>query len=115
MKTKPITAILLTCGALFVAGCNVKSTGRSELTASGGGRDIHVVADGGAWVGPAEDKFTVKLRGHEVVIEKERLLVDQQERAKLPAGVKKFEVSFEAGALLVSGDGTEIFKAALTK
>ena len=114
MNTK-LPFLLLTCCALLVGGCKVKTTGRSELTASSGGRDIHVVADGGAWVGSAEEKFTVKLSGHELVIGREQLLVDKQERAKVPTGVKKFEVAFEAGTLTVSGDGVEILKAPLTK
>lgn len=115
MKTQSLLLLLLTCGALLVAGCKVKTTSRSELTASSGGRDIHVAADGGAWVGPTDDKFTVKLSGHELVIGKEQLLVDKTERAKLPAGVKKFEVVFEAGTLTVSGDGVEILKTPLAK
>ncbi|GDY19194.1 hypothetical protein LBMAG56_05390 [Verrucomicrobiota bacterium] len=91
MNAKHISIIILACcSILAVAGCNVKTTGRSELTASSGGRDIHVVADGGAWVGPAEDKFTVKLPGHELVIGKEELLVDKKVAAKVPAGAKKF-------------------------
>lgn len=113
MKAHHFLTALLTCGALLAAGCKVKSIGRSEINAGSGGRDIHVVADGGAWVGPAEDKFTVKLRGHELVIEKERLLVNKKERAKVPAGVKNFEVRFEAGTLTVSGDGAEILKTPL--
>ena len=112
MKTNHPTLILLASCSLFAAGCRAKTTGHSELTASSGGRDIHVSADGPAWVGPGEDRFTVKVTGHEIVIEKERLLLDKQERAKVPAGAKKFEVVAEAGALSVTADGAEMLKVA---
>ena len=113
MKTKHILTVLLACAALLAAGCKPKAISHSDITASSGGRDIHVVAEGGAWVGPEEDKFTVKLVGHELVVGKEQLLVDKKEAAKVPAGVKKFEVAFEAGTLTVIGDGTEILKTEL--
>ena len=113
MKTNHIPIIVLACCALFAAaGCKAKTVGHSTLTASSGGRDIRVSADGPAWVGPGEDRFTVKVPGHEIVIEKERLLLDQQERAKVPAGAKKFEVTAEAGTLSVTADGAEILKLA---
>lgn len=115
MKTKHFLRIALACWALLAAGCEPKALGRSDISAGSGGRDIHVVADGGAWVAPAKDKFTVKLAGHELVIGKEQLLVDKAERAKVPAGAKKFEVAFEAGTLTVSGDGVEILKTPLGK
>ena len=115
MKTKNIIAVLVTCAALLAAGCKPKAIDRSDITASSGGRDIHVVADGGAWVGPAEDKFTVKLPGHEIVVGKEQLLLDKKEAAKVPAGAKKFEVALAAGTLTVTADGVEILKTPLGK
>ena len=115
MKTKPIITVLLACAALLAAGCKAKAPGPSELTASSGGRDIHVVADGPAWVGPAEDKFTVKLAGHELVIGKEKVLVDKKVATKVPAGAKKFEVTSAGGTLSVTADGVEIFKSPLGK
>ena len=111
MKAERIITVLLVCCALFAAaGCKQKAPGISDIQATSGDRHIHVLIEGGAFVEPGEDKFTVKLHGHEVVIEKERLLVDKQERAKVPAGVRKFEVSFKAGTLTVSGDGADIFR-----
>jgi hypothetical protein len=111
MKTTPVPIGILVCTALFaVAGCKAKTVSHSTLTASSGGRDVHVSADGPAWVQAQEDHITVKLTGHEMVIEKERLLLDKQERAKLPPGVKKFEVTAQAGALNVTADGAEVLK-----
>ena len=116
MKTKHIPIIVLACCALFAAGCEKKtSNAKSELTASSGGRDIHVLAEGGAWVGPKEDQFTVKVTGHEIVIGTEQVLVDKKESAKVPAGAKKFEMRFIGGTLTVGADGTEILTMNLKK
>ena len=116
MKTKHIPVVILIGAALLaVAGCKVKTTGHSILTASSGGRDIQVSADGPAWVGPSEDRFTVKVTGHEIVIEKERLLVDQKESAKVAAEAKKFDVTVADGTLTVMADGVGILQTPLKK
>jgi hypothetical protein len=116
MHTRHIPIIALACCALFAAaGCKPKSTGYSALSASSGGRDIHVSAEGSAHVQPQEDRFTVKVTGHEIVIDRERVLVDKKEGAKVPAGAKKFEVNFGGGTLSVGADGAEILKTPLGK
>ena len=116
MKTKHTSiAILACCALLAAAGCKPKSTGRSEITAGSGGRGIIVIADGGAFVNPQENQFTVKLTGHEIVIDREIVLVDKKEAAKVPAGAKKFEVNFTGGTLTIGADGTEILKSELKK
>ena len=116
MKTRHFPIVILACCALFAAaGCKPKSTGHSDISASSGGRDIHVSAQGNAFVQTQEDRFTVKLTGHEIVIDRERVLVDKKEGAKVPAGAKKFEVNFGGGTLTVGADGAEILKMPLAK
>ena len=117
MKTKHIAIFTLACCALFAAaGCGHKDNdGISGINASSGGRDIHVLAEGAAWVGPEEKQFTVKLSGHEIIIGTAQVLVDKKERAKVPAGAKKFEVNFTGGTLTLGADGAEILKTPLGK
>ena len=116
MKTTQKTLLALACCALLIAtGCKPKAVGKSELSASSGGRDIRVVAEGGAWVFPEESHFVVKATGHELEVGMERLLVDKKEAAKIPAGAKKFAVTFEAGTLTVAADGAEILKTEFKK
>ncbi|MEO6785623.1 MAG: hypothetical protein ABI318_05770 [Chthoniobacteraceae bacterium] len=114
MKTNRTSFILIACCALFAAGCRQKtSNAKSDLTASSGGRDIHVSAEGAAWVGPQENQFTVKVTGHEIVIGTAQVLVNKKASAKVPAGAKKFEVNFGGGTLTVGADGAEILKTPL--
>jgi len=115
MKTKHIPILVLACCAFLAAGCRMKSTGHVSISASSGGRDIHISADGPAWVAPQEDRFVVKLPGHEIVIDKERVLMDKKESAKVPAGAKNFDVVSDGVTLTVTADGAEIFKTRLTK
>lgn len=118
MRTKQIPALAAICCALFAAACKPNSSNStgdavSELTASTGGRDLRVVSNGGAWVNQQENAFTVKVTGHEIVIDRERVLVDKKEAAKIPAGARKFEVNFTGGTLTVGADGAEILKMPL--
>ena len=115
MKTIPIILALTCCALLIATGCKPKAVGKSELSASSGGRDLRVVAEGGAWVHPEETRFVVKVKGHELELGLERLLVDKKEAAKIPAGAKKFAVTFEADTLTVAADGTEILKTEFKK
>ena len=115
MKTNHTSLIILACCALFAAGCRAKTFGHSDVTASSGGRDLHASVNGPVWVKPAEDRFSVKLSDHEIVIEKERLLLDKKESAKVPAGAKKFDVVSDGVTLTVTADGVEILKAELKK
>ncbi len=115
MKTKHLSTVLFACAALLAAGCPAKTPGVADIQSTSGDRHIHVRAEGGAWVGPGEDKFTVKLPGHEIVIGKEQLLVDKKAAAKVPAGAKTFEVTFAGGTLTVTADGTEILGTTLGK
>ena len=113
--TKKILLALACCALLIATGCKPKAVGKSELSASSGGRDLRVVAEGGAWVHPEETRFVVKVTGRELEVGMERLLVDKKEAAKIPAGAKKFAVTFETGTLTVAADGAEILKTELNK
>ena len=116
MKNKSIAIIILACCALFAAaGCKKKTAGRSEITARSGGLGIVVIADGASFVNPQENGFTVKVIGHEIVIDREHVLVDKKEAAKVPAGAKTFEVNFMDGTLTIGADGAEILKVPLAK
>ncbi|MEO6740115.1 MAG: hypothetical protein ABIP20_07680 [Chthoniobacteraceae bacterium] len=121
MKSAPNPMITLACCALFAAaGCKQKTSSatggiKSELTASTGGRDLHVISDNGAWVNQRENEFIVKMVGHEIIIDRVRVLVDKKEGVKVPGGAKKFEVSFIGGTLTLGADGTEILKTPLAK
>src|SRR5262245_51607276 len=107
--------LMLTTLVLVSDGCRAKVTGNSVVTASAGGREIKTTVDGPAWVGPDEAKFTVKMTGQEVVIEKERVLLDGKEVGKVPATATKFELVHSNGTLRVTADGAEVLATTIGK
>src|SRR3989442_2794627 len=98
--------IVIVCSSLlaFNTGCSRHRTTHSHLTAGSGDRQVTADVDGPAWIGPGQDKFTLKITGHEIVIEKERLLLDGKEQAKIPATATKFELVCSNGMLNVTAD-----------
>lgn len=108
-----ILIALFCCALLAIGGCRRQGPGLSDLQATSGDRHIRVLVEGNAFVSPSEDKFTVKLPGHELVIGKEQVLLDQQARAKIPTGARRFEVTAKGGTLTVNANGAEILKMPL--
>ena len=114
LNLMPFHPALIACILLAVAaGCQRHI--HSHLTGSSGGRSTTVDADGPAALISQEEKIILKVTGHTLVIERERLLVDEKERAKIPADAKKFDVSVAGGTLTVTADGAEILKAPLNQ
>lgn len=109
------TVILITALLAFVAGCKPEATGPSTVSAGAGGRNVKAVVYGNVFVQPQEDRLIVTLTGHELVIEKDRLLVDKSETAKFPATAKDFAVAYSNGALTVTADGAEVLTTTLAK
>lgn len=116
MKTKGISILALLCVALFAAGgCKRKFTGTTRITAGNGARNVKLSVDGPAHVNTGPERITVTLPGHVMVIEKERLLLDKEERAKVPPDAKDFEIIGQGDTLTVNADGAEILKTPLEK
>lgn len=117
MNTKTRDIIAIACCALFAfAGCYKKNKGsRSDVRAGNGDRSVHAIVDGLVFVEPQPDKLIVTAKDHEIVIEKERLLVDKKESGKVPEAAKQFEVFIAGDAVTVSADGVEIFRSEAEK
>ena len=109
MKTKMLMMLM----ALAIAGCT--NPAHATATASANGRAIKAEADGYLWVHAGMDEFTVKVKGHEIVIEKDRLLVDKTEAAKFPAAATNFFVAYSNGALTVTAAGASVLTTTLAK
>lgn len=98
-----------------LAGCKQGATGPSTVSAGAGGRNVKAVVYGNVFVQPQEDRLIVTLTGHELVFEKDRLLVDKTEAAKFPATAKDFAVAYSNGALSVIADGAGVLTTTLGK
>jgi hypothetical protein len=97
----------------LTAGCKQPASGPNTVTAGSGGRNVEAVVYGPVWVKPDADRFIVTLPGHELVFEKERLLVDKKEAANFPAAATNFAVAYSNGALRVTADSAEVLDSRL--
>ena len=106
-----VTAVL--CFA--PTGCKQKALGSSILTATVAGREIRAVIDGPAFIHPQAESAVVATRANKITIERERVLLDGVELAKLPAAAMKVEVTVAAGQLSVAADGAAVTTRQLGK
>ncbi len=107
--------LMIAVAALFIAGACRHKVSHAHLSAGSGDRQVVADVDGPAWIFPAEDKITVNVTGHAIVIEKERLLLDGKERAKIPAAAKQFEVVVSNATLRVTADSAEVLATTIQK
>lgn len=63
----------------------------------------------------AEEAFLVTMPGHKIVIEKERVLLDGEERAKVPATAMRFTLVRMNDSLSVTADGAAVLTTTLGK
>src|SRR5688572_4623537 len=93
-----------------VLGCG-KTTTESTLRIKGETREVKAIIDGPASItstGEAPDTATISFSGRKLVVEKERVLLDGKEQAKLPPDTKSVEVSMKDGKLTVTVDGSAV-------
>jgi hypothetical protein len=101
----------ITAAALMTmpTGCKPKGTVlSSSLSTTVGDREIKASIDGPAFMQPETDAVTVRFGTHQVRVEKERLLLDGKERAKIPAAAMHVEVMRSKTTLTVTAEGTNI-------
>ena len=109
-KNLCITALLA-----LAAGCKQEATDPNTVAAGAGGRNIKAVVYGNVFVQPLEDKFIVSLKCHQLVIDKDRVLVDNTEAARFSATATNFAVAYSNGALSMTADGADVLTTTLPK
>ncbi len=108
-----IVATAILCVA--PTGCKPKTVGNSILTTTVAGREIRANIDGPAFIRPGTDSAVVSTRANKITVERERVLLDGAELAKLPAAAAKVEVTVAAGQLAVTADGVAITTKQLSR
>ena len=98
-------AILLAVG---LAGCEVKTVRSTNATATVGSREVRFSSDGKGGIRGTNKSATVMYDSGEVVVEKDRLLVNGKEVAKLAAEAKIVSVDYAEGTLTITADGSTL-------
>lgn len=98
---------------LLAAGCAKPPAMKTNLGMTlKDGRAVQAVLDGQGFITSNEGQDTAIITfggGKHAVVEKERFLIEEKEQAKIPAGARKVEVTFENGKLTVTADGQEVY------
>jgi len=89
------------------------SVGPARATAKVNGREITASVIGSVSIDSSGDKATVSLNGHQLVIEKERILLDGKERGKLAPGETSIAINSTGTDLTVNAGGKEVLKSGL--
>jgi hypothetical protein len=96
-------------------GCKPKTVVNSILKATVAGREIRGVIDGPGSIQPQTDSAIISTLSNKITVERERVLLDGNELAKLPAAATKVEVTVAAGQLTVTADGAAVTTKQLSK
>ena len=108
---RSFSALLLLLGSC--CSCNQGGGVQSSLTTWVDGREVKANIDGPASISSSDGKALVQFAGHKVWVEKERVLVDDKELAKVPSTATKVRLDYAGGVLTVSADGKEISKGGI--
>lgn len=92
-----------------VAGCGTKTVGRSMLSTTIGARTVTASLDGPGFVSSEGDNAVVTFSGGKMVVEKERVLLDDKEVAEISAGATDIQIDYTGGALSVKAEGASVF------
>jgi hypothetical protein len=100
-----IAAAVLTTA---LSGCSRQTNVHSNLTAVIGGRQIKASIDAPASIQVEGEAALIRFGASQVRVEKERLLLDGMERAKIPASAMHVEVMLSKNMLDVTAEGINI-------
>jgi hypothetical protein len=113
---RQILLTLLLGGVVCIpCGCNTKATRSAHARTSMPGRNIEARADGPVSVQNVNDRGVVSILSHELVIERDRVLLDGAELAGLPANATHIGVTAADGELTVTADGVQVARKQLGK
>ena len=96
-------------------GCNSKAAQSAHATTAVAGRRVEARSDGPVSVQNFGDRAVVSLPAHELTVERDRVLLDGADLAKLPAGATQIGVTAAEGELTVTADGVPIARKQLGK
>ncbi len=108
---------ILTLAVILIAGtgCNGKTAGHSSGATTIAGREISFSIDGAGAIQSQSDAATISFESHKVRVEKERLLIDDKEQAKIAPTVSKVEVLVSNATVTVMADSANIFTTQITR
>ena len=106
---------LLAYFVVSVAGCGTRSQFASQVATPKGTIAVEATVDGEGGITTSVDGNVPKVTLHfgddrRVVVEQDRILVDDEVYARLPAGTQKVEIDVAGGKVTLKADGQVLTK-----
>jgi hypothetical protein len=105
---RALLALLLGAVLCTPFGCKSSGVQSSRATTTVPGRRIVAVSDGSVSVQNFGDRAVVLIPSHRVTIERDRVLLDEAELARLPEGAAHIELTATRGQLTITADGAPV-------
>lgn len=86
-----------------------KAVSTSDGSAKVGSREVTFKLEGNGGVFSTNKSATIAFDAGEIIIEKEQVLVNDREVAKVPEDAKLVSVEYAAGTLKISADGKTLY------
>lgn len=100
------------CGSNRSVGWATYGTG---TPAGNWSRDVTYSVDGAGTIASKETTATITFSGGRLVIEKARILLNDEELARVPEDAKAVDVDYTAGILRITADGNKVHDARLAR
>ena len=110
-----LAGFYLLAGLLLLSGCSSRGPGRSMLGTTFGTREVKASVDGPGFISSQGEAAVISFKGGKLIVEKEKVLLNGKELAKVPANAAKVEIDFTAGTLTVTADGAKLYAEPLPK
>lgn len=103
--------VLALVAGILPVGLACKSDRRYTAEMTAGGRAVKVTSDKIASITFDNHNFVISLSARKCIVERERVLYDGKEQAKIPAEATSVVIEFIGGNLLVVADGQTVRQA----
>ena len=100
-----VTGGTVTGGTVTSGNVTPGSVSAGTASATVDGRQVTARAAGGVSISSNGSNANVTLGTHTVIVQKESLIIDGQERGKIPAGASTVAIEVANGQLTISADG----------
>lgn len=107
---------LLTLISVSPMGCTAeKPVSTSDGSAKVGSREVTFSLEGNGGIFSTNKSATIAFDAGEIIVEKEQVLVNNREVAKVPEEAKVVSVEYAAGTLKISADGKTVHEEKMGK
>jgi hypothetical protein len=107
-----VVALTVTC----LSGCGSgRSTGRVTYGVDTWSRDVKYSADGPGSITSQKTTATITFSGGKLVIEKDRITLNDEELTKVAEDAKVVEIDYTGGVLTITADGKKVHEGKLRK